>query len=291
MRVARFLAQGASSPAVGIIYDGDTVAEVPASGGDLGLLPLLDKGGLEQIASASMVGHKLSDVRLLAPVGRPGKIFALAGNYHPHDSDSDVDVDVNIPKFFVKPSTALLGPDDVIPFHGEATIQNVEEIELGVVIGRPGKDISREDAYNHVFGYTIMNDYSGRELRLNPNRDTTGQAHWFEWLNGKWLDGYCPVGPWIVLAEDVGDVGNLQVTTKVNGEVRVDGNTSRMLYDIPRMIAYISKLCTLEPGDLIATGVVPRPPGVEHETYTQPGDIIEGIVEGVGTLRNTVARA
>ncbi len=290
MRVARYLAAGASEPAVGIIED-DMVAEVPASGGDLGPLLLLNKAGLAQVASASIASHKLSDVRLLAPVGKPGKILALAGNYHPHNSDSPVDVDVNIPKFFTKPATALLGPDATIPFQAKATISTVEEIELGVVIGRPGKNISREDAYDHVFGYTIMNDFSGRDLRLNPDRDTSGQGGWFEWLNGKWLDGYAPVGPWIVPAEDISDVTDLQITTKINGDVRVDGNTSRMLYGIPRQIAYISLLCTLEPGDLIATGVVPLPPSVDDETYIQPGDVIEGVIEGIGTLRNTVAGA
>jgi 2-keto-4-pentenoate hydratase/2-oxohepta-3-ene-1,7-dioic acid hydratase in catechol pathway len=291
MRVARYLAPEASEPAVGIIGDDDIVAEVPASGGDLGPLLLLNKAGLEQVASASMVSHKLSDVRLLAPVGSPGKILALAGNYHPHDSDNPVDVDVNIPKFFAKPTTALLGPDATIPFHAKATIHTVEEIELCVVIGRPGKNISREDAFDHVFGYTVINDFSGRDLRLNPSRDATGQGGWFEWLNGKWLDGYAPVGPWIVPAEDVSDVTNLQITTKVNGAVRVDGNSSRMLYDIPRQIAYISLLCTLEPGDLIATGVVPLAPGIDDEIYIQAGDVIEGVIEGIGTLRNTLGSA
>jgi 2-keto-4-pentenoate hydratase/2-oxohepta-3-ene-1,7-dioic acid hydratase in catechol pathway len=289
MRVARFMAPGASTPSAGLIDENDNVAEVAGAGGNVATLLLLDDAGLKQVASTAINTYSLDDVRLLAPVGNPGKILALAGNYHPHTTDSDVDVDVNIPKFFIKPFTALIGPDDEIPHHDKATINNVEEIELGVVIGKPGKNISQANAYDHVFGYTIMNDFSGRDLRLNAGRDPAG--HWFEWLNGKWLDGYSPVGPWIVPASEVGDPTNLKVTTKVNGDVRVDGNTSRILYDIPHMIAYISLLCTLEPGDLIATGVVPLPDGTTDEVFIQPGDVIEGIVENVGTLRNTVAKA
>jgi len=290
MRLARYLAPGSSGPAVGVIDDNDNIMEVHGSGGDLGPLLLLDKDSLGKVAATALRTYKLDHVRLLAPVGKPGKIFALAGNYHPHDSWSDVNVDLEIPKFFIKPITALLGPGDEIPnTHGTSTVNTVEEIELGVVIGKPGKDIPMAGAMDHVFGYTIMNDFSGRRLKLNPDRNVEGQGGWFEWLNGKWLDGFCPTGPWIVLAEDVANPGNLQVTTKVNGDVRVDGNTGRMLFDIPHQIAYISKLTTLEPGDLIATGVVPPAPGVEGEVYIQPDDLVEGIVEGIGTLSNRVA--
>ena len=290
MRLARYIAPGSSGPAVGVIDDNDDIMEVHGSGGDVGPLALLDKDGLGKVAATAIRTYKLDDVRLLAPVGSPGKIFALAGNYHPHDSWRDVNVDVEIPKFFIKPITALLGPGDEIPnTHGTSTEKTVEEIELGVVIGKPGKHISRADAMDHVFGYPIMNDFSGRDLKLDPARNVEAQAGWFEWLNGKWLDGFCPTGPWIVLAEDVADPGNLQVTTKINGDVRVDGNTSRMVFDIPHQIAYISKLTTLEPGDMIATGVVPLAPGVGDEVYIQPGDLVEGVVEGIGTLSNRVA--
>ncbi len=293
MRLARYLAPGSSGPAVGVIDDDDNIMEIHGAGGDVGPLLLLDKEGLGNVACTAIRRHKLADVRLLAPIGRPGKIFALAGNYHPHDSWLDVDVDVEIPKFFIKPITALLGPCDEIPnTQGTSTVDTIQEIELGVVIGKPGRHISLEDAMNHVFGYTVINDFSGRDLILHPDRNASeNMKEWFEWLNGKWLDGFCPTGPWIRLAEDVGDPTNLQVTTKVNGEVRVDGNTSRMLFDIPHQIAYISKLTTLEPGDMIATGVVPLAPGKsdDDEVFIQPGDLVEGVVEGVGTLSNRVA--
>jgi 2-keto-4-pentenoate hydratase/2-oxohepta-3-ene-1,7-dioic acid hydratase in catechol pathway len=134
-----------------------------------------------------------------------------------------------------------------------------------------------------------MNDVSARDLRFSPDRDTADMSGWFEWLNGKWLDGYCPVGPWIVHSSAIADPTDLEITTRVNGEVRVQGKTSRMKFDIPRQIAYISRLCTLEPGDLIATGVVPLPQGSD-ETYLNAGDLVEGTVERVGTLRNPVAK-
>ena len=287
MRVVRYIAPDASHPAVGIA-DGDSIAEVPASGGDLGPLLLLDNPGLQRVASASTVAHRLDNVRLLSPVRRPGKILAMAANYHPHEEKQDIDVDVETPRVFIKPSTALLGPDDPIPYHS-VTGALIEEIELGVVIGRPGREISTGDALDHVFGYTIMNDVSARSLRFSPDRAEDAASHWFDWLNGKWLDGHCPVGPWIVPSGSMPDPANLQITTKINGEVTVQGNTDRMKFDIPRQIAYISRLCTLEPGDLIATGVVPVAAG-QPEVMLKPGDLIEGTVAGIGTLRNPVVK-
>ena len=171
MRLARFLALGYSAPAVGVIDD-DNVMEVHGFGGDVGTLLLLDKEGLCKVAATSLGTHKLDDVRLLPPVGRPGKIFGLAGNYHPHDSMRDVDVDIEISKYFIKPITPLIGHGDDIPnTQGKATVNTVEEIELGVVIGNSGKDVSLEDAMDHVFGYTIINDFSGRDLNLSPDRE------------------------------------------------------------------------------------------------------------------------
>lgn len=287
MRLVRYLSSGGGEAAVGIV-DGDSVGEVPGSGGDPGPLLLLDDAGLERVASAAIVSHRLADVRLLAPVRRPGKILAMASNYHPHHKRLDVDVDVETPQVFIKPSTALLGPDDEIPYHRIAG-KLIQEIELGVVIGRPGKDIPLGQALDHVFGYTIINDVSARALGFSPDRADAPATHWFDWLNGKWLDGYCPVGPWIVPRSEVPDPGDLEITTRVNGDVQVQGSTSRMKFDIARQIAYISRISTLEPGDLIATGVVPLAEG-QAEAMLKPGDRVEGTVEGIGTLRNRVAQ-
>lgn len=289
MRVVRYLAPGGREPAVGIV-DGNAVAEVPASGGDLGPLLLLDKAGLERVASTAIVHQELSEVRLLSPVGHPGKILLLAANFHPTDVRTEVNTAIETPEFFIKPSTALLGPDETIPYN-ELIENQIEEIELGAVIGKPGKNISLDDALDHIFGYTIINDFSARDLRFSPDRARRPHRRdWFDWLNGKWLDGFCPVGPWIVPASEVEDPHNLQLTTKVNGKVRIDSNTNRMIFSIQRQIEYISSMCTLEPGDLISTGVALGLDG-EDETYILPGDEIEGVVEGIGSLRNTVGTA
>lgn len=285
MRIVRYLAPDGRGPQVGML-EGERIAEVPASGGDLGVLLLLDRSGLEEVARAALVHHR--DVRLLPPVGRPGKILALAANYHPTDKLRDVNLAVDTPRVFIKPSSALLGPEDPIPFHDVAA-QMIEEIELGVVIGRPGKDIPVERASEHIFGYTVMNDVSARELRFPPERAGLPRYEWFDWLNGKWLDGFCPVGPWIVDRAALPDIDNLEITTVVSGEVRIRSNTSRLIFKVPQLIAYISRYCTLEPGDLIATGVALGPAGSD-EIMLREGDVVEGTVEGVGTLRNPVRR-
>ena len=287
MRVCRYLAPGAHAPAVGIIT-GSTVAEIPAAGQDLGVLLLLQRAEIERLHHSAGTYHDLDSLKMLPPVGRPGKLLMLAANYHPTDARKEVDLDVETPQFFIKPSTALIAHDETIP-HNPIVGGQIEEIELGAVIGRPGKNISREDAFDHIFGFTIVNDVSARSLRFSDQRSNPDRVHWFDWLNGKWLDGYCPMGPWIVPAEYLDDpvAENLSLTTKINGEVVIDSNTNRMIHPIANQIAYISTLCTLESGDVISTGVALGASGAE-ETLLQPGDVIEGEIEGIGTLRNTV---
>ncbi len=287
MRVCRFLAPGAHEPAVGIIT-GSTVAEIPAAGQDLGAILLLGPSAIERLHHTAGAYYDLDSLKLLPPVGRPGKLLMLAANYHPTDVRNEVDTDVETPRFFIKPFTALLAHDETIP-HNPIVGGQIEEIELGAVIGRPGKNISREDAYDHIFGFTIVNDVSARALRFSDQRSDPDRTYWFDWLNGKWLDGYCPMGPWIVPAEYFDDpiAENLSLVTKVNGEVKIASNTNRMIHPIANQIAYISTLCTLESGDVISTGVALGASGAE-ESLLQPGDVIEGEVEGIGTLRNTV---
>jgi 2-keto-4-pentenoate hydratase/2-oxohepta-3-ene-1,7-dioic acid hydratase in catechol pathway len=188
------------------------------------------------------------------------------------------------------PSTTVTGNNDAILIPPVARAIDWEG-ELAVVIGRKAKAVTAAQALRYVAGYTIMNDVSERDLLIRKRTKSRPRDEWFDWLNGKWLDGYCPVGPWIVPTEYFDDPTpeNLSLVTKVNGKVRIDSNTNRMIHPIANQIAYISSLCTLESGDIVSTGVALGPDGAD-ESLLQPGDVIEGEVEGIGTLRNTVGK-
>jgi 2-keto-4-pentenoate hydratase/2-oxohepta-3-ene-1,7-dioic acid hydratase in catechol pathway len=286
MKLVRYIANNSTGPAVGIL-DGDTISEVPGSSGNLETIPLLDKSGLSQLKNASMTQHSLGDVRLLSPIDGSKKLLLLAANYTPVGGKLEKDLSIEEPEFFSKPSTALIADGEIIP-DNSLVVNQVEEIELGVIIGKPGKNIKKENAFDHIFGYTVVNDVSGRDLDFSPDRKNPARSGWFDWLNGKWLDGYCAVGPWIIPAEDLKDPTNLKLTTKVNGKERLVSTTKLMIHNIESQIEYISNLCTLETGDLIATGVAAG--ASDDEIYLNPGDVIEGTVEGVGTLTNTTGK-
>lgn len=287
MKLVRYIAKNSSGASIGIL-DEDIISEIPGSSGNLETIPLLDKNGLSQLQNASVSHHSLADVRLLSPVDSSKKLLMLAANYIPTDGKLEKDLSIETPEFFSKPSTALLADSEIIPANS-LVVNQVEEIELGVIIGKPGKNIKREDAFDHIFGYTVVNDVSGRDLDFSTERQNPDRKKWFDWLNGKWLDGYCCVGPWIIPAADLPDPTNLRLTTKVNGEIRVDSNTNLMIHNIESQIEYISNLCTLLPGDLISTGVALAGKD-DDELYLNPGDVIEGTVEGVGTLTNTTGK-
>jgi 2-keto-4-pentenoate hydratase/2-oxohepta-3-ene-1,7-dioic acid hydratase in catechol pathway len=157
------------------------------------------------------------------------------------------------------------------------------EVELGVIIGRGGRNIAEADAMKQVFGYTVINDVSAREVQ---------RQHGQQWFKGKSLDGSCPMGPWIVTADEVPDPHVLRVTCRVNGVTKQDANTRQMYFRIPRIIAELSAGLTLEPGDVISTGT---PAGVGHARtppeFMAPGDLLETEVEGIGLLRNRIVTA
>ena len=226
---------------------------------------------------------------MLPPVGRPGKLLMLAANYHPTDARKEVDLDVETPQFFIKPSTALIAHDETIP-HNPIVGGQIEEIELGAVIGRPGKNISREDAFDHIFGF----NHRQRRLRplpalLRPTLQPRPRplVRLAQRQVARRLLPHGPVDRPGRVPRRSRNAENLSLTTKINGEVVIDSNTNRMIHPIANQIAYISTLCTLESGDVISTGVALGASGAE-ETLLQPGDVIEGEIEGIGTLRNTV---
>lgn len=223
----------------------------------------------------------LSRVKLDAPMPRPPKIVAVGMNYMDHVREQNGQVP-EYPVLFAKYPSSVIGPYDVIHLHpGES--QKVDyEGELGVVIGKTARDVSATDALDYVFGYTVLDDVSARDLQFSPY--VNGQ-----WIRGKSLDTYCPLGPAIVSKDEITDPQNLPVCTRLNGRVVQDSNTKEMIFGIARLIEFISHGITLEPGDVIATGT---PHGVGHHRtppfYMHAGDVVEVQIDGVGKLRNEV---
>ncbi|MDQ0162385.1 fumarylacetoacetate hydrolase family protein [Bacillus alveayuensis] len=225
--------------------------------------------------------YPLADIKLLAPIPRPTKnIFCVGKNYRDHALEMGTVED--IPKhvmIFSKTPTTVIAHEEQIDPHLHVTNELDYEGELAVIIGKKGKRISIEDAMDYVFGYTIINDVTARDLQ---NRHK-------QYLLGKSLDTSCPMGPFLVHKSAIPHPHQLNIETKVNGEIRQKANTEQMIFPIPEIISVISQGTTLEPGDIIATGT---PAGVgkgfNPPKLLQSGDIIEITVEGIGTLRNTV---
>ncbi|MEX2431294.1 MAG: fumarylacetoacetate hydrolase family protein [Dehalococcoidia bacterium] len=228
----------------------------------------------------------LTAVRLRAPFPRPRKnVFCVGRNYFKHALEGakargeELKLP-DVPELFTKPPSAVIGPGDEIEFDSRVSTDVDYESELAVIIGRAGKNIARENAYDHVFGYTVVNDVSARDVQY---------AHGGQWFKGKALDGSCPMGPVIVHKSQVADPHNLGIWLRLNGEVMQDANTGDMTFNIPAVIEILSRGLTLQPGDVISTGT---PPGVgfarDPKVFLRPGDTVEAEVESIGVLRNTV---
>lgn len=218
----------------------------------------------------------LAEVRLLSPVKYPGKIVGLGLNFVDHAREQGKEPPNRL-LIFLKPRTALAGPFDTIKVPNFVTKLDYEG-ELAFVIGRRGKHIPRSEAFDYILGYTVMNDVSARDIQFADK----------QWTRGKGFDGFAPLGPWIVTKDEVPDPGRLQIRTWVNGELRQNGNTSNMVFDVPAIVSEISQAMTLEPGDVIATGT---PAGVGIFMKPEPkllkhGDVVEIEVEKVGKIRN-----
>ncbi|MEV6953765.1 fumarylacetoacetate hydrolase family protein [Streptomyces sp. NPDC051183] len=229
--------------------------------------------------------HRLDDVTLAAPL-RPGKIIGVGLNYveHVEESSRSLDTDKERPTrpvLFSKPATAVTGPGQPILHNADLTAQLDWECELAVVIGRTAFRVSEEEAYDHVFGYSIVNDISARDQRRSG-----------QWFFSKGQDSYAPFGPAVVTADEIRDPMDLDLSLRVNGVTKQKSNTRHMLFPIARLIADISSGVTLEPGDVIATG---SPAGVGAgmvpPEFLHPGDTVEATVQGIGTLTNPVVDA
>jgi 2-keto-4-pentenoate hydratase/2-oxohepta-3-ene-1,7-dioic acid hydratase in catechol pathway len=251
----------------------------------------LGKKGLARARRAVRSGEgriPAGSVKLHAPIPRPAKsILCVGKNYHDHAREfqaSGVDatgkeVVPEVPIIFTKWPNSVIGPGDPIPSANDYTDSTDYEGELAVVIGAGGRHIAGKDAFDHVYGYTIVNDVSARTLQ-NRHR---------QWFLGKSLDGYCPMGPCIVTADDVKDIGKLHLITRVNGEVRQDAYVSQLIFDIPTLIETLSRVMTLEPGDLIATGTCAGVGiGFDPPIYLKQGDVVAITIEPIGTLENPV---
>jgi 2-keto-4-pentenoate hydratase/2-oxohepta-3-ene-1,7-dioic acid hydratase in catechol pathway len=283
MRLVRFLEQGGGEPRLGLL-EGADVLEVPGPQGARTVEDLLASGrDLVALAGYGLgVAWPLAGVRLLPPIFRPGKVICVGQNYPDHAKETGSELPAE-PLIFAKFPSAITGPGDPVVLPASAPRRVDFEAELVAVIGRPGRDIAEGDAMDHVAGFMVANDVSARDWQV---KKPGGQ-----WLLGKSFDSFLPLGPALVTSDEVADITSLRVTCTVSGEVMQDDSAANMIFPIPFLIAYVSQVATLCPGDLILTGT---PGGVGMSRvpprWLSAGDVIESSVIGIGTLRNEVVQ-
>lgn len=287
MRLVTFRTNGGAR--VGVVRNGDEVVEMdePAD-----MLSLIDAGeaGLrkaeQSLTSSRSRSHRLDSLQLLPPLPEPrGNVIAIGRNYEKHAAETAraEGREPSPPTIFTKAITSLTEPFADIAIDPEVSDKIDWEVELAIVIGRRGANINRNGAHAHVFGYTVLNDVTARDI----------QSNWGgQYFKGKSLDRSCPTGPWIVTADEVPDPQSLHLWLRVNGEVKQDGTTRDMIFAVDPLIEWVSKGMTLLPGSIIATGT---PDGVgfarKPPEFLKPGDVMETEVEGVGKLRNRIVSA
>ena len=271
--------------AVRVEYEGLRYCGVEADGAfrldpspDLEPISVIAAEGWDALDRRATLRIDRSAARILAPVSRPGKILCVGLNYADHLEEQGLEAPDH-PILFAKMPTSIVGPGDPIPLH-DMTSQLDYEVELAVVVGSRVRGVTREDAFDAVAGYTVLNDVSARDLQFGDG----------QWMRGKSLDGYAPMGPALVSPDEVGDPGNLNVQTWVNGELRQASNTGNLIFDVPHLIEFCSEGMTLEPGDVISTGT-PGGVGVfmDPPQFLREGDQVVVSIEKVGELRNPVA--
>ena len=279
---------GVHDPASGTIIDLAATTRLPR---EMTAFVALGRKGLQRARRALKSGEgriPVSSVTLLAPFPRPAKnILCVGKNYHEHAREfqqSGVDATgketiPEVPIMFTKWPNSVIGPGAAIPVANDYTDSTDYEGELAVVIGEGGRNIAAKVAYDAVYGYTIVNDVSARTLQ-NRHR---------QWFLGKSLDGYCPMGPCLLTADEVKDPGTMHLMTRVNGEVRQDALVSQLIFDIPTLIETVSRVMTLEPGDIIATGTCAGVGiGFDPPKYLKRGDVVAVTIDPIGTLENPV---
>lgn len=264
--------------------------DVAVAGDDGGLRRVISPaGGLPAVFDAVMDGGRVdlatraedgTDPELGPPL-RPGKIVAIGLNYRMHAAESGVEAPTR-PLIFAKFPSSVTGPSAPI-IVDPALAERVDwEVELAVVIGRRMRHVSEADALDHVFGYTVANDVSARDVQFSDG----------QWTRGKSFDTFCPLGPVVVTPDELGPVDDLRLTTRVNAELMQDDTTGSMIFGVPELLSFCSRCFTLEPGDVVLTGT---PDGcgefMDPPRSLSPGDVVEASIEGIGALRNEVVAA
>ncbi len=292
MRIVTYRASGKAK--VGFVVDDRVVDLAPltrrrrlrAPGDMIDLIETIPARALRQLhhdAEEWVAGGKpnipLRRAKLLAPIPRPRKnLFCMGRNYAEHAREGGV-APPEIPVFFTKPPTTVIGPNAAIRYHTVTQALDYE-VELAAVIGRRGRDIPAAGALDHVFGYTVLIDATARDLQRRHQ----------QWFKGKSLDTFAPMGPWIVHRSALPDPQTLRLRLRVNNETRQDSSTSKMLFTVAQLIESLSAGMTLEPGDILATGT---PEGVgmgfDPPKWLRVGDVVEAEIEAIGTLRARVA--
>ena len=280
------------------------IIDVPAAWpeGPASLLGAIEAGEpalarLREIANVpAATAIALADVRLRAPIPAPPKLLGLAVNYAEHHRELDRGGDLpenpnrnTTPRPFLMPTTAVTDPGAEIPWC-DFSRDIDHEVELAVVIGRRSRRVSPDEAAGCIAGYTIANDISARTVTHSAGRAERPKDAFFDWLHGKWGDGFCPMGPWLVTADEVGDPQDLDIELAVDGDTRQKSNTRHMIFSVCETVSFCSHLMTLLPGDVIATGT---PSGVGKATgkLLTAGQRITCRIEKIGELTNTLGKA
>ncbi len=281
MRLVTFEADGKTRP--GVLTESNGIFDLSAAGFD-SMLDVIEAAALDPKKIQSLVAastpdtaYSLGTVKLLAPIPKPRKLICVGLNYRDHAAETGSEIP-NVPTIFNKFATAVIGPGDniVLP---KVSKKPDYEAEFAFVIGRGGRHIKPEDWAKHIFGYTIVNDVTGRDYQ----RATT------QWLMGKTFDTFAPMGPWIVTADSIQDPHNLDISLEINGEILQNSNTRELIFKIPDLLVFLSSVFTLEPGDIVSTGT-PAGVGVARNPprFLQAGDDVVVKIPAIGELRNPV---
>jgi len=281
MRLVTFEADGKTRP--GVLTESNGIFDLSAAGFE-SMLDVIEAAAQDPkkiqgliVASTPDTAYSIGTVKLLAPIPKPRKLICVGLNYRDHALETGSEIPT-VPTIFNKFATAVIGPGDQIVLP-KVSKKPDYEAEFAFVVGKGGRHIKAEDWKNHVFGYTIVNDVSGRDYQ----RATT------QWLMGKTFDTFAPMGPWIVTADSIEDPHNLDISLEINGERLQNSNTRELIFKIPDLLVFLSSVFTLEPGDIVSTGT-PSGVGVARNPprFLQPGDDVVVKIPAIGELRNPV---